>query len=113
MSVWPFGSTSTDACANPGRGRAAHCGGDERIAQPQAVPRMLGGGNVGEPGAVERRHEEVARAADAVAGEHAPRPVRAVRRRSETEDQQPRARIAEAWNRLGPVRLVAERSASF
>src|SRR6266849_6606559 len=74
---------------------------------------MLGRGDVGEPGAVERRHEEVARAAGAVAGEHAPRPVRAMCCRGETEDQQPRARIAEAWNRLGPVRLVAERSALF
>ena len=42
------------------------------------------------PGAVQRRHQEVARRADAVAGEDAAGAVGAVRRRRQPEDQHAR-----------------------
>jgi hypothetical protein len=53
---------------------------------------------------VERRVEPVARA---VAGEHPAGPVRTVRRRSEPDDDDPRARVAEARDRSAPVALAA------
>ena len=65
--------------------------------------------DVGEAGAVQRRHQEVARAAGAVAGEHAPGAVGAVRGRRERDQQHARARIAEPGHRLAPVDLVAKR----
>src|SRR3989442_15135156 len=43
-----------------------------------------------------------------IAGEDTPRPVPSVRRRSEPDDQEPRARIAEPRNRPTPVDLIAE-----
>src|SRR5205814_582944 len=56
------------------------------------------------------RHQEIARAAGAVAGEHAARSVRAVRGGCEPDDEQPRAWIAEPWHRSSPVCVVAERA---
>src|SRR5262249_45617003 len=58
-------------------------------------------------GAVERRHQEIAGAADAIAGEDAAGAVGAVRRWRETHEQQARARIAGAGHRPAPVGLVA------
>ena len=54
---------------------------------------------------MERRPQEVARR---VAGEDPPGPVPAVRRRRETEQQDPRLRVAEPGHRPAPVGLVAE-----
>ena len=89
------------------RRRAPDRGGDERVAQGQAVVRMVRRRDVGEAGAVQRGHQEVAGSADAVAGEDAAGAVGAVRRRREADDQQPRPRIAEAGDRLAPVGVVA------
>ena len=69
--------------------------------------------DVGEAGAVQRGHQEVARAADAVAGEDAAGAVGAVRGRRQADDQQPRARIAEARHRPRPVDVVAKRATLF
>ena len=90
--------------------RAAHGGGDERVAQPQAVVRMLRRRDVRETGAVQRGHQEIAGAAGAVAGEDAAGAIRAVSRRREADDQQPRARVAETGNGFAPVDLVAIRA---
>ena len=90
--------------------RAAHGRRDVSVAQRQPVVAMLRRRDVREAGAMQRRHQEVARAADAVAGEHAAGPVGAVRGRREADDEQPGARIAEAGNRPGPVGLVAIRA---
>ena len=49
------------------------------------------------------RHQEIARAAGAVAREDPARAVRAVRSRREPDDQQSRGGIAEAGHRTGPV----------
>ena len=46
----------------------------------------------------------------AVAGEHAARPVGAVRGRRETDEQQARVRVAEAGHGPAPVRVVAMRA---
>jgi hypothetical protein len=59
---------------------------------------------------VQRAHQEIAGPADAVAREHAPGTVRAVRGRREADEQQPRAWIAEAWNGASPVGVVAKRA---
>ena len=64
---------------------------------------MRGGGPVGETGVVERVEEPVAAA---VAGEHAPRAVATVGSRRQPHEKQPRARIAEAGQRPGPVALA-------
>jgi hypothetical protein len=72
--------------------RAAHRRGDEGVAQREPVADVLRRGNVGEARLAQGRHEEVARSADAVAGEHAARTVRAVRSRRQADDEQARAR---------------------
>ena len=59
---------------------------------------------------MERRHQEVAGAADAVAGEYAAGAVGAVRGRRKADEQEPRTRIAEARDRLAPVDVVAKRA---
>ena len=59
---------------------------------------------------MQRRHQEIAGAADAVAGEDAPGAIRAVRRRRQPDQQQPRPRIAEARHRPAPVDVVAIRA---
>ena len=68
---------------------------------------------VGEAGAMERRHQEVAGAAGAVAGENTAGAIRAVGRRRKADDQHSRVGISEAWNRTRPVRLVAIRAPFF
>src|SRR5215467_6141123 len=91
--------------------RAADCRQDERVAQRQAVISAMRRRHVGEARAVQRRHQKIARATDAVPGENPSRAVRAMRRRCETDDQQSRVGIAESryWTR--PVGVVAERAA--
>ena len=69
-----------------------------------------GGGEIGEACSMKRRHEEVAGAAGAVAGEHAARAVGAVRGGREAEQQEPRGRIAEAGHGTAPVDLIAVRA---
>ena len=54
---------------------------------------------------VQRGEQEVARR---IAGEHPTRPVAAVRRRREPDEQDPRRRVTEPGHRPAPVRLVAE-----
>ena len=81
--------------------------GDECITEDQAVVRIARRRDVREAGAMERAHEKVAGSADAVAGKDAAGAVRAVRGRRQADEQQPRARIAEARDRLAPVGLVA------
>ena len=71
--------------------RAAHRRGDERVAQLRGRRRIARGRDVGEARAMERRHQEIARAAGAVAGEDAAGAVGAVRRRRQPDDEQPRA----------------------
>ena len=86
--------------------RAAHRGEDVRVRSAQAVVDVSGRRDVGEAGAMQRRHQEVAGAADAVAGEHAAGAVGAVRRGRQADEQQPRVGIAEARHRAAPVGLV-------
>ena len=83
--------------------RAPDRRGDERITQCQPVVRVLRRGDVREAGAMERGHQEIARAADAVAGEHAAGAVGAVRRGRETDDQQTRA-----WDRRSRAPACAQ-----
>src|SRR6266508_423172 len=69
------------------RRRAPDRRGDERVAQREAVVRVLRGGDVREAGAMERRHQEIPGAASAVAGEDAAGAVGAVRGGGEADDQ--------------------------
>src|SRR5262245_60362018 len=68
---------------------------------------MLRGGDIRVAGAMEGGHQEVARRAGAVAGEHSPRAIGAVCRGGEAEDQNARPWIAKAWNGLSPVGVEA------
>jgi hypothetical protein len=79
-----------------------------RSAEPQAVVARPRHGLVGEPGAVHRGEEPVARA---VAGKDPAGAVAAVRRRREAEDQDARRGVAEARHGPAPVLLVSERGA--
>src|SRR6476661_5440613 len=88
------GSAASSA-SRCGRQRAADGGGDVRARQLQPIVDTLGGRDVGEAGAVQRTHEEVARGPHAVAGEDAPRPIGAMSSGREPDDEQPRGRIAE------------------
>src|SRR5688572_12942998 len=58
-----------------------------------------------------RGHQKISRPAATVAGEYAPGAIGSVRRGREAEYQYARVRIAEAWNRFRPVRVVTERRA--
>ena len=80
--------------------RAADGGSDVDAAQREPVVARDARRLAGEPRAVERGVEEVARA---IAGEHAPRAVRAVRAGREADDDEARAGIAEAGDRAAPV----------
>ena len=92
---------------HPANALAAHGGRDVRISQRETIVSILRRREVGESGAMERSHQEVAGSADAVSGEDAARTVRAVRRRRKTNDQQARQRIAESRNRPAPVDVIA------
>ncbi len=80
--------------------RAAHRGGDVAIAQAQPVVAFDGLRLAGKSGAIERVEKIFAAA---VAGEHASRAVRSVRAGRESENQEPRPRIAKRRDRLRPV----------
>src|SRR5262245_23372732 len=69
---------------------------------------MVRRGDVGEAGAMERTHQEIARAADAVACEHTAGSVSAMRGRRKPDDQQARARVAETGHGAAPVDFVAK-----
>ena len=87
-------------------GGAQRAGRDVAVAQPQAVvPRTTDVGWLAKPARWSGREQEVA---GAVAGEDAAGAVAAVGRGGEADDEQPRARIAEARHRPAPVLLVAE-----
>jgi hypothetical protein len=90
--------------------RAAHRHRHERVAQLQAIVRVCRCGEVRESGAIQRRHEEVARTAGAVACEHTSRAIGAVRSRRQPDQQQPRIGIAEARHRTSPVLIGAVRA---
>ena len=82
-----------------GRRRAPDHGCDPDAVQAQPVIRPRGTRRAGEPRAPQRPVEEVA---GAVAGEHPPGPVGAVRGGRQAEQQQARRRVAEARHRAGP-----------
>jgi hypothetical protein len=62
---------------------------------------------------VQRGHQKIPRATEAIAREDAPGSVGAMGRRRQADDEQSSARIAEAGDRLAPIRLVAEGTALF
>ena len=105
--------TTAGSVALRGRGlvggrRAAHGRRDPRVVQPRPSSRRDRRRLVGEARAVHRGEQPVARA---VAGEHAPGAVAAVRRGRQAEDEHARRRVAEARDRAAPVLLVGERGA--
>jgi peptidoglycan/xylan/chitin deacetylase (PgdA/CDA1 family) len=90
----------------PVRGRrATHRGRDPHPGERQAVVGTAAGRAIREPEVVQRRPQEVA---GRVAGKDATRPVRAVGRRRQANDVDPRVRIPEARRGPAPVGLVAE-----
>jgi hypothetical protein len=90
---------------SPGVGLLA--GGAQRTAAVIQAPRRARPSPAcREVGWVQSGEQEVARA---VAGEHAPGAVRAVRRGRQAEDQDPGGGIAEARDRAPPVLLAGER----
>ena len=91
------------------RRRAAHRRGDVDIRQRQSIVDALRRRDVREAGALERRHQEVAGCADAVAGEHAAGPIGAVGGGRQAQDQDARLRIAKARDRPRPIDVVPER----
>ena len=95
------------------RRRAPDRRGDVRIREPQSIVRAGGRRNVRKTCSMECGHEEVTRAASAVAGEHATRAIGAVRRGGKAEQQKTRRRIAEAGDGAAPVRLFAVRAFLF
>src|SRR5262245_14557230 len=95
------------------RRRAPCRRGDPRIAQLQAIVRASRERLVGEPVGEEGGHQEVARPAGAIAGEDAPGAIGAMRRWRETDERNPRARIAKPRHRPAPIRLVPECGALF
>src|ERR1700728_4920414 len=86
--------------------RGGHVGVDER----ETVFAVRGVRLIGEAGAMERFVEKIA---GAVAGEHAASAVGAMGGGSEAENQQLRARVAEAGDRLAPVVPIAVGEALF
>jgi len=90
-------------------GRSAADGGDDvSVRERQAVVARGARGLAGEAGAMERGEEEVARA---IPGEDTPGAVRAVRGGRETENRDPRPRVAEPGDRSPPVPLAGIRGA--
>lgn len=92
------------------RGRTPRRGGDECVAQLEAVVSI---GRVGlrrEAGTIERRIKERTRG---VSGERASGTVAAVRARGETNDHYARPRIAERGHRFAPVLAVAMGALAF
>jgi hypothetical protein len=87
-------------------GRRAPAGGrDDRACQRQAVAPPAGLGLVRKSGLVERAEEKVA---GFISREDPARPVAAMRRWGEADEQDTCARIAESRERLRPVALSAK-----
>src|ERR687898_755373 len=80
-------------------------GGDPEPVEFESVFAVARDGSARKAGTVQRSEEEVARP---VAREEAAGPVRAVGRRGEAEDHDPRVRVAEARDGAPPVSLIAE-----
>lgn len=76
---------------------------DVHVLQEKTIASRLSRGLVREPGAVQRREQEIPRR---IARELTPRPVRAVRAGGKTNDQDTRLRVAESRHRFAPVILV-------
>jgi hypothetical protein len=89
------------------RWRAAHRRCDVNVTQLKAIVSAMRCGDVGEAGAMQRGHQKISGPADSVAGEHTARPIGAVCRRRQAEDEHTRAGIAEARHWPSPVELVA------
>ena len=90
--------------------RAADGGRNVGPGEDQAVVGAGRGREIGEAGAVQGAHQEVARA---VAREDAPGPVAAVGGRGQADDQEARAGVAEARHRAAPIGLVTVGSLLF
>jgi hypothetical protein len=65
--------------------------------------------NAGEARIMHRAHQEIARAARAVAGEDAARAIRAMRRGRQADNQQTRVRITKTRHRFAPIDVVTVR----
>src|SRR5262245_1091298 len=85
--------------------------GNEDVTQPQPVVDAMGGRDIRETGAMQRRHQKVAGSSDAIAGEDPPGTVGAVGRRCETDEHETGLRIAESRNRLTPIDVVPKGAA--
>jgi hypothetical protein len=86
----------------PDRGR------NKRVLESEAVARVLRLGLVGKARTVKLRVEKIA---GTVSGEHAPRPVRAMSGRRQTDDHQFGLRVAEGRHGPPPVGPIAVRAA--
>jgi len=91
-------------------GRAPDDGGHPGVLQPQAVSPRHAFRPAGKAGPVKGRDEERGRA---VAGEHPPGPVTAVRGRGQADNEQARFSVAESGDGLPPVFLTAVGRALF
>jgi hypothetical protein len=91
------------------RWRAPHRCRDERLVQPQPIVDPLRCRHVGEAVVVQRSHQEIARAAATVAGEHASRAVGAMGGRRQAKDQDSGERVTESRHRTTPVGIASER----
>lgn len=80
------------------------------IVQHEPIVGTLRRRDAGEPSLVHRAHEKIARS---IPGENAPRPVRAVSGRRQTENEDSRERISEAGDRPSPVGVVSMRGFLF
>src|SRR5262249_46338428 len=90
---------------------ASYGRGNEDVTQLQPVVDVMGRRDIGEPGAMQRRHQKVAGSSDAIAGKDPPGTVGAVGGGRETDEQETGPRIAESRNRFTPVDVVAKRAA--
>ena len=96
----------------PGR-CAANCGRDVAIAETQTVVGMTRRRDVGEPGAVQGRHQKITRCPDTIPGEDATGAICAMSSGREAQDQHSSSRVAEARHGLAPVFIVAVRGFLF
>jgi hypothetical protein len=78
---------------------------DERSGKTQAIAGADGLRAVGEAGGEQGPKEKVSRF---VAGEDAAGAVSSVGRRRQTNQENPRGRVAERWKRTGPIRFAAK-----
>jgi len=93
------------------RWRAADGGDDVRILQDESIVWMRRCADVGKARPVERGHEEIARAADAISREDSAGAIGTVRGRGQAKYQHTRTRIAKAGNWLPPIFLISIRRA--